>query len=253
MNFRIILFIIFAFLLSSCTDNEPVKPPVKPVVKAEEQQKKPHDDTAVTPKEGIVTKPTNPVFDLHAFDIETMDFVLGNRDAKVIFMEYSSPTCPHCSYFHKEVLPKLKEKYIDTGKIMYVLREFVANKQDLDAAIMGRCYQNEEDPLKLLNLLYIQQDSWAFSRNYREIITNMGGLAGVSRERFLQCLSNKEIIDFLLRQAKNITSYPGFIGTPAFLINGVMYKDTYSMDGISRTLDAKLKELEGSSANEQSK
>lgn len=251
MNYRIILFIICAFLLSSCSEKEPEKPAPAPKVEAKAEEVS--DNSAVTPKEVVNTPSSTPEMFSNAFNIEPMDFVIGNRDAKVILMEYSSPTCPHCSYFHKDILPKLKKKYVDTGKVAYVLREFVGNKQDLDASLMGRCYKDEEDPLKLLNLLYIQQDAWAFNRNYREIITNMGGLAGVSRDMYLQCLSDKETIDFLLRQAKNITSYPGFIGTPAFLINGVMHKGAYNMDGLSKALDAKLQEFEGEGGQSQVK
>lgn len=249
MNSRIILFIICSFLLVSCSEQQ--KPERAPPQVTEEQAK---------PEEKEVTERTasNPVsnqpasIDANSFKIDMMDFVVGNRDAKVVLMEYSSPTCPHCSYFHKKILPVLKEKYFDTGKVVYVLREFVANKQDLDAALMGRCYKNDEDPLKLLNLLYIQQDSWAFNKNYREIITNMGGLAGVSREEYMQCLSDKNVIDFLLKQAKIISSYPGFIGTPAFLINGVMYKGAYSVEGLSKAIDERLKfyENEGSKESE---
>ena len=43
------------------------------------------------------------------------DFVLGKPEAPVTIIEYSSLTCPHCS-FHRETLPLLKERFIDTGK-----------------------------------------------------------------------------------------------------------------------------------------
>jgi hypothetical protein len=68
------------------------------------------------------------------------------------------------------------------------LREFITNKQDLDAALLGRCYSNKSDPLKLMNLLYIQQENWAFNKNYKEILSNIGGLAGVSVEQYNICL-----------------------------------------------------------------
>lgn len=240
MNFRIIIFVICSLLLSSCSETNP-----------KEEPKKEDDSKAskVTMRAPIVDSENDgEVFsdlqDKSDFTIHPMDYVIGSKDAKVTLMEYSSPTCPHCSYFHKEVLPKLKEKFIDTGKVKYVLREFVANKQDLDSAIMGRCYKNEEDPIKLLNLLYIQQDAWAFNKNYREIIINMGGLAGVSRGQYMECLANKEIIDFLLEQAKNIATYPNFIGTPAFFIDGVMHKGMYSLDGLSKALDDKIRLVE---------
>ena len=250
MNYRIILFIICSLFLSSCTENEPSKVDGD-VSHAKAEHKSDSQVKARSPIEAPAEDV--PAINMEDFNIEEEDFVLGNRNAKVILMEYSSLTCPHCSFFHKEILPKLKEKYMDTGKIAYVLREFVANKQDLDASIMGRCYEDVEDPLKLLNLLYIQQDSWAFSKNYREIIMNLGGLAGVSREKYIECLSDKPTIEFLLKQAKIITSYPGFIGTPAFLVNGMMHKGSYSMEVLSKAIDAKLKEVETEGESEKAK
>ena len=42
---------------------------------------------------------------------------LGKPDAPLTLIEYSALTCPHCAHFHKEVLPRLKADYIDTGKL----------------------------------------------------------------------------------------------------------------------------------------
>lgn len=227
MNFRIIFIALLAFLISSCSEDQPVKHKVASTI---EEVNSTDDNIDESPK----------AFNKDVFSIDKNDIVQGNKDSKVVLIEYSSPTCPHCSYFHKEILPLLKEKYIDSGKIAYILREFVTNKQDLDAVLLGRCYENEKDPLKLLNILYIQQDNWAFNKNYREILTNMGGLAGISQEKYIECLSRKNIIDFLLSQARLISNYPGFIGTPAFFINGEMHQGAYSLEGLSQSIDAEL-------------
>jgi len=244
MHYRIIIALILSIIICSCSENNPTQQNDKKATTNSQQKKNIEDKKSHTNKKPLEEEKqdiqTKNLLDKNTFQIDTLDLVLGNREAEVILIEYSSPTCPHCSYFHKEVLPKLKEKYLDTGKIAYVLREFVTNKQDLDAAMLGRCYKNKEDPLKLLNLLYIQQDSWAFNKNYREILINLGGLAGVSREEYMKCMGRKEIVDFLLKHAKSISTYPGFIGTPAFFINGEMHKGVYSFEGLSKVIDQKL-------------
>src|SRR5262245_57361125 len=45
------------------------------------------------------------------------EIVIGKNDAPVTIVEYADLTCPACAAFHTTVLPKLKEKYIDTGKV----------------------------------------------------------------------------------------------------------------------------------------
>ncbi|PZO77774.1 MAG: disulfide bond formation protein DsbA, partial [Micavibrio aeruginosavorus] len=52
---------------------------------------------------------------------------IGNADAPIKIIEYASMTCGHCAHFHNDVLPALKEKYVDTGKVFIEFREFPLN------------------------------------------------------------------------------------------------------------------------------
>ncbi|MDR0329072.1 MAG: DsbA family protein, partial [Rickettsia sp.] len=92
------------------------------------------------------------------FNVSQNDIVLGNVKATVVVVEYFSPTCPHCAYYHEKILPALKEKYIDTNKIAYIIREFIGNKQDLDAAILARCPNDLDSFLKFQSVILAQQD-----------------------------------------------------------------------------------------------
>ena len=90
------------------------------------------------------------------------DIVLGNKEAQIILIEYFSTTCHHCSSIHQKIFPTLKEKYIDTGKIAYVMREFIGNKQDLDASILARCNGNKDQYFKIIetvSLIYIESSA----------------------------------------------------------------------------------------------
>ena len=65
------------------------------------------------------------------FNIKEDDIVLGNTNSKIIVVEYFAPTCTHCVNAHHKIFPVIKEQYIDTGKIAYVMREFVGNKHKI--------------------------------------------------------------------------------------------------------------------------
>ena len=65
--------------------------------------------------------------------------MLGKPDAPITIVEYASLTCPHCAHFANDVLPELKKKWIDTGKVKLVLRDFPLDEPALRAAMIARC------------------------------------------------------------------------------------------------------------------
>ena len=72
------------------------------------------------------------------------DMALGEEDAPVTIVEYASMTCPHCAHFHETTLPGLKEKYIDTGKVRMIFREFPFDPRAAAAFMLARCAPKEQ-------------------------------------------------------------------------------------------------------------
>ncbi|MEY3196703.1 MAG: hypothetical protein RLZZ59_69 [Pseudomonadota bacterium] len=206
--------------------------------------------TAVTAAQPVVnqnnTQAVTESFDMEIFKPQPNDILLGSPDSKVIIVEYSSPTCPHCSYYHKEIYPQIKTKYIDSGKVAYILREFITNKQDLDAALLGRCLKDKNDPLKLFQVIYAQQDKWASNKNYRQILENLGQLAGISQEQYDKCLNDKVLIEFLANHSRTISFYKDFPGTPSFFVNAKLHKGAYSVEVLSQTIESALNDVKPS-------
>jgi len=206
------------------------------------------DQPSVSPQQP--EEPTNGKTDLTTdeqkatpsptFNVSELDIVLGNADSKIILVEYFSPTCPHCAYFNKVILPKIKKKYVDTNKISYIIREFIGNKQDLDAAILQRCTGKVDSFLKFQSVLLEQQDKWAYSNKYRELLTNIGQLGGVPAETYAKCLNNDHLATVLLANTKLATTSPKFIGTPAFFINGQQVTEGYTFEALSNAIDKAL-------------
>src|SRR5580693_5695604 len=52
------------------------------------------------------------------------EHVMGNPRAPVTMIEYFAQACSVCAAFDQQVFPQLKAKYIDTGKVRYVMRLF---------------------------------------------------------------------------------------------------------------------------------
>ncbi|WP_253308173.1 MULTISPECIES: DsbA family protein [unclassified Rickettsia] len=178
------------------------------------------------------------------FNVGKNDIVLGNKESKVVMVEYFSPTCPHCAYYHTAAFPEIKKKYIDTNKIAYVIREFISNKQDLDAAILARCKGDIDSFLQFHKVILEQQDKWAYSNKYRDLLTNIGQIGGISPEVYQQCLSNDKITEILLANTNFVAKAPKFIGTPSFFVNGVQIEQGYTINNISVAIDKALEKDE---------
>ena len=148
------------------------------------------------------------------------DVVLGNPDAPVKIVQYSSMTCPACRYYHTAVFSKIKNQYIDTGRVAYISREFPFDKQAYEAAVLARC-GGKEKYYNFLNVLFKNQDSWAYRRNYQELLTNIGQIGGVKAEDFAKCVNDPEVNNIISanqRDAKDRLKLPW---APVIFINGV--------------------------------
>jgi protein-disulfide isomerase len=146
------------------------------------------------------------------------DRALGNPNAPVTVIEYVSLTCPHCAAFHRDVFPRVKREYIDTGKIRFIVREFPIGRSAGNAAIANRCAP-EDKYFSLLCALLARQSEWVSQEVRLDAIYGVAKSVGMSRETFDKCLANQSMID-ALDEVKQRGRKFGVIGTPTFFANG---------------------------------
>jgi hypothetical protein len=105
------------------------------------------------------------------------DRILGKPDAPITIVEYASLTCPHCAHFDTDVLPKLKEKWIDSGKAKLILRDFPLDEPAMRAAMVARCAPPERF-YPLVDALFAGQEKWATAKDYRAALERLAKLGG---------------------------------------------------------------------------
>ena len=208
--------------------NEPIKEKEKLSVSTEEKDIS--KDEQVKPKKSIKED----------FKIKDTDIFFGPIDAKVVVIEYFAFTCPHCNAFIKKTYPKIKEKYIDTEKVAYVFREFIASKQDLYASILVRCKGDVLNYKNFMLALLSQQDSWAFNKNFQELLTNIALLGGVSADEYSVCIADDKLNKLVMDNTQIAVKVPGFVGTPSFFINGKHFTKPYTFEELSKEIDAEI-------------
>jgi protein-disulfide isomerase len=152
------------------------------------------------------------------------DLVLGKADAPVTIVEYASLTCSHCANFHNNVYPALKEKYIDTGKVRFVLREFPLDNLAAGAAMLARCAGGDATQA-MIGVLFKTQEKWAFVRGSAvPELFKLAQQAGFTQERFDSCLNDKPTLNLIVSARDKASKDFGVNSTPTFFINGKRLK-----------------------------
>jgi protein-disulfide isomerase len=148
------------------------------------------------------------------------DMALGAKDAPVTIIEYASMTCPHCANFHMGPFKELKTKYIDTGKVRMIFREFPFDPLALQASMLARC-AGEKRYFGMLNVLFKSQTKWARAANPQEALAKIARLAGFTEARFTACMTNQGLADMILQSRLTGSKEFDVDSTPSFIVNGV--------------------------------
>jgi protein-disulfide isomerase len=168
------------------------------------------------------------------------DITLGPADAKVTVVEYASMTCPHCAHFANEIFDPLKKKYIDSGKIRFVFREFPLDNLAAAASMLARC-AGDDKTFPLIETFYAKQADWAFTQgNPVPKLFDIAKQAGFTQESFDKCLTNQKLLDQITAGRSRASDTFGVNATPTFFINGKRLQEAPSMEAFDKVIEPLL-------------
>ncbi len=171
---------------------------------------------------------------------ELPENVLGNADAPITIIEYSSMTCPHCAAFHKDVLPALKTKYIDTGKVKYIIREFPLDNVAATAFMLARCVEPAKY-FEFVDMLYQRQPDWAFKDQPLPELQKFARQAGFTEERFNSCVRDEKVLKYIETTRDKGNKTFGVRATPSFFVNGKRIKGAATIEKFDELIAAETK------------
>ncbi|MBL8589317.1 MAG: DsbA family protein [Methylobacteriaceae bacterium] len=167
------------------------------------------------------------------------DIWLGKPDAPVTMIEYASLTCSHCATFHNQTYPTLKSKYIDTGKVRFVMREFPLDPLALAGSMLARC-AGDDKRNSVVELLFARQTEWLVDKPVAALM-NVVKQAGFTQESFESCLKNQELYDAVSKTRDRASEKFGINSTPTFFINGKKQAGAITVDELDKLLAPYLK------------
>ncbi|HEY8006452.1 MAG TPA: DsbA family protein [Methylocella sp.] len=168
------------------------------------------------------------------------DIALGSSNAPVTIVEYASMTCSHCAAFYATTFPELKSKYIDTGKVRFILREFPLDPLAAAGFMVARC-AGDDKRNAIVELLFAQQKNWAFTDKPVEALANLVKQTGMSQTSFEACLKNQDLYNKIARVHDQAAEKFGVNATPTFFINGKKQNGEMNPDALEKLIDPMLK------------
>ncbi len=149
------------------------------------------------------------------------DMSLGKANAPVTVVEYASASCPHCARFNNDVFPEFKRKYVDTGKVRYVFREFLTEPVQVAAAgfLLARCAGSAKYFQVLDDYFHGQAKAYE-TGDIKSLILSAGAHAGLDEPKITACLSDQAAAEALNARVERYAKEDGVDSTPTFVING---------------------------------
>ncbi|MEO8300805.1 MAG: thioredoxin domain-containing protein [Rhizomicrobium sp.] len=150
------------------------------------------------------------------------DMTMGNPKAKVVFIEYAAPMCPHCAHFNSEIMPEIKKSYIDTGKVFYVFRVFPIGAPDGVAEKLARC-MSKAKYFPFMDQLFRRQQEWDPEYGVQDVrgaMLQQARMAGMSEAQFDACIADTKQDAVINQVASDGQAKYNITGTPTVVVNG---------------------------------
>ena len=165
--------------------------------------------------------------------------MLGEDNAPVKIKVFSSLTCPHCASFHMEIVPKIKKKYIDSGKVQLIFIDFPLDQASFNASKLLHCLDNKKK-IAYLDIIYENQEKWASGSSLEEINKKLKKIVeslGISSDKFNKCLNDEVISNKILTNRIDGQRKYSINSTPTIIINEEKLEDSVSFKNISKKIE----------------
>ena len=172
-------------------------------------------------------------------DTDKSIFSIGSHEAKVKIKIFSSLTCSHCANFHIKVVSKIKENYIESGKVQLIFIDFPLDQASFNASKLLHCLDKEKR-INFLDIIYKNQKKWTAGSSIEDINKNLKKIVkdlGINSEKFDKCILNEEISDKILNKRIDATKKYSIEATPTIIINEKKLEGSANFKNIKKRIE----------------
>ena len=170
-------------------------------------------------------------------NVQPTDHVLGDPKAPITMIEYASFTCPHCAHFSVAILPEVKKKWVDTGKVKLIYRDFPLDQTALKAAQLAECAAKDRY-FGVVDMIFATQQNWATASDPIAELAKSLRIAGMGDAEVKACLANDAMANAVIADYRGGETL-GVNSTPTLFINGEQFKGARTVE----ELDAAFSKL----------
>jgi protein-disulfide isomerase len=160
--------------------------------------------------------------------VQPGDHVMGAANAPITMIEYASLTCPHCAHFNTTVLPDIEKKWVATGKVKLIYRDFPLDQIATKAAQLAECAGNDKY-YAVLDMIFRGQGSWAVAQDPIAELSKSLRIAGMGDNEVKACLANDTVATGVINDYRGGETL-GVNSTPTIFVNGEQFKGARSLE-----------------------
>jgi len=167
------------------------------------------------------------------------EITIGSNEALVKIKILSSLTCPHCANFHIKVLPEIKKKYVDTGKVQIIFIDFPLDQAAFNASKLLHCLE-KKNQINFLDNIYENQHKWTAGANISDINNNLKEIfkkLESSDDKFDKCLIDEKISDKILNGRIEANQKYSINATPTIIINEKKLEGSTNFENIKKKIE----------------
>ncbi|KXI28146.1 DsbA family protein [Paraglaciecola hydrolytica] len=140
---------------------------------------------------------------------------IGDKDAKVVIMEFTDLQCPFCQTFSLEIFPQLKKAYIDNNQLLFVNRQnpITHHAQARVAAKYLLCAAEQNKFEEAKKAIFTKGDLVKEER-----FTGIDVIAGLDQSNLQACLADDVKLENQINADIQLGLRIGVASTPTMLV-----------------------------------